>query len=133
MPHLAHLRALGESRLVRFLIVGGFATLINYAVFYVLYRWTRSGDELASAVGFLTGVAVGYGLNKSWAFRHQESTSVTLVGKYLLVYFFSLALSQGLLYALVTLNSIDPLAANIVCIFLTTCTNYSGTRLVVFR
>lgn len=131
--HLERLRSIGDSHLLRFLVVGGVATLINYAVFYMLFRGAGIGDKAASASGFLTGVMVGYVFNKSWTFRHTGATSFALVGKYLLVYFASLVMSLGLLYVLVDLGGMDPRVANVICILFTTCTNFAGTKMVVFR
>lgn len=130
---MQRLKAMGQTHLLRFLVVGGISTVINYAVFYVLFLWTGIGDKPASAAGFLTGVAVGYLFNKSWTFRHEGPTSFTLVGKYLLVYLASLMMSLGLLYVLVDLGGMDARIANVLCILFTTCTNFAGTKLVVFR
>lgn len=122
-----------DSSLYRFLIVGGFSTIINYLFFYLLYIFLHVNYLFASAAGFLAGVAFGYMLNKTWTFRISSPSTKGLVVKYLTVYLVSLCLGLIAIHILIAIFKVNPLLANLFAIILTTCTNFIGTRLLVFR
>ncbi|GGE24459.1 hypothetical protein GCM10011390_49850 [Aureimonas endophytica] len=116
----------------RFLVVGALSTVINYGVFYALLL-VGTDYILAAAIGFLTGVAAGYGLNKRWTFGVSAPSSLRLVVSYWLVYGISLVCGLLFIRGLVEFLGIDPRLANLAAIVLTTCTNFLGTRFLVFR
>lgn len=119
--------------LPRFLIVGGLSTVINYLVFLALFSNGWLDYVAASAVGFLSGVAFGYVLNKRWTFGVKAPSTPGIVVRYLAVYLASLCMGLMVIHALVTFANVDPLIANAVSIVFTTCTNFIGTRYMVFR
>ncbi|HIR22761.1 MAG TPA: GtrA family protein [Candidatus Scatosoma pullicola] len=66
--------------IVRFLIVGGTATLVDYAVSYLLYRWLLPPGSiggtpslvLSTAAGFCVGLAVNWVLSVLFVFRNVK-------------------------------------------------------------
>ncbi|MCS7005744.1 MAG: GtrA family protein [Cytophagales bacterium] len=116
----------------RFGVVGGISTIVNYGVYYVLYQFIGLHYQIASAIGFITGVFVGYGLNKYWTFESHEKQSAE-IAKYFGVYIASLLLSLGFLYVCVEVIKISANIANLFAICLTTMTNFLGTKFLVFR
>lgn len=66
-----------EARFLRFLAVGGFATLCHYAILATLVEIGGCDATPASATGYAAGAVVNYLLNRRWTFRsgmrHQES------------------------------------------------------------
>lgn len=122
-----------SGQFIRFAVVGVLCTIVNYAVFYALLEGISLHYQLASATGFLAGLAIGYPLNKAWTYNHKEKSSRKLKVGYLGVYLGSLALSLAFLYVAVDLVGIDARYANILAIGLTTCTNFLGTKFFVFR
>ena len=70
--------------------------------------------------------------NKSYTFRSSGKTSKTLL-LYLLVYIFSLFFGLIILNGLVDYFGIEILIANFLIIFVTTTTNFFGTKILVFR
>ncbi len=118
---------------LRFIVVGVLSTIVNYGVFYVLLRGFDVSYLIASAAGFLSGVGVGYRLNKSWTYAHQGRSSLALTMKYLAIYAVSLALGLAFLAELVNSLGLDARLANVLTIGLTTMTNFIGTKFWVFR
>jgi len=121
-----------SRQFLRFIVVGLLSTIVNYGLFYGLL----SGGlhyQLASALGFLAGVGIGYPLNKKWTYDHKEEAGKKLKAKYLAVYMASLGLSLAFLYLTVDLWGIDARLANLLAIGLTTMTNFIGTKFLVFR
>lgn len=120
-----------KKQFLRFILIGGFSTLVNYAIFYTLYQVFHLHYLTASSLGFLTGVLAGYTFNKNWTFESKTPPKHTWV-KYLGLYLVSLMLGLGFLKGLVMLG-IPPLIANVLMIGLTTCTNFIGTKVWVFK
>jgi len=117
---------------MRFLIVGGLSTVINYSIFLLLY-WFGLNYLSASAVGFLSGVFFGYILNKNWTYSVVGETAPGLAVRYVFVYLLSLFSGLGFIYVVVDLGGVSPLLGNVASILVTTFLNFIGTRFFVFR
>jgi putative flippase GtrA len=87
------------SQAVRFLIVGAFTNISLYLV-YLLITWFGIDHKLAMTLVYMSGVLMGFMLNRNWTFRHHGRIShgfirycvmyavgyfVNLTGLYLLV------------------------------------------------
>lgn len=114
----------------RFIMVGVLSTFLNYSVFYLLLFWFSY--LFASSAGYITGVCLGYFLNKGWTFEVFDTGHVVTV-KYFLIYLFSLILGLLILYFLVDLMKMNPKFANIFNIFFTTISNFLGLKFLVFK
>lgn len=88
-------------RIVRFVIAGITAAVVNVAMLYVLVDYMRVYYLIASICSFLLSVGVGFTLQKFWAFRDTTTaqahiqlikygliTTTNLVVNTLLMYFF---------------------------------------------
>lgn len=116
----------------RFLTVGAGSTILNYATFALLYT-LGIAYALAGILGYLTGMAFGYALNRSWTFSTQDRATITEAAAYLFVYLASLFINTGVLLLSVESFGVDPLLGNIIAIGVSTLTNYAGCRIFVFR
>jgi putative flippase GtrA len=112
-------------------MIGVICTAINYLLFYGLFSF-NTPYLLASGLGFITGVFVGYPLNRRWTYRVDEQSSRQFL-RYCSVYVASLMLSLVCLKLLVEFFTFDPRIANVLVIGVSTCTNYLGVKLLVFR
>lgn len=122
-----------QSPLFRFLVVGGAATVLNYTIYYILFSVLGVGYSVAFSIGFLSGVAFGYVLNKQWSFGSREVSTPLVVMKYISVYLVSLGLGLIVIRILVVNVGLEPLIANFFTILVTTCTNFLGARYLVFK
>lgn len=121
------------NRFIKFLIVGGTCTLINYAIFYFLFNFFSVQYLLSSAIGYTSGLVIGYYINKFWTYSVDRDSEEKYMFKYLAVYIASLAGSTLFLKLLVDILSLDPRLANIFAIGLSTITNFVGTNFLVFK
>lgn len=117
---------------IRFIIIGLVSTSINYATFYGLYALNILHYASASAVGYCSGLGIGYFFNKAWTFEVEEH-SIGGISKYLTTYFASLFLGLGCLAILVDSIGIPAWFSNILVIGLTTVTNFCGLRFWAFK
>lgn len=121
-----------RDQFIRFAVVGGFCTLVNYVIFIMLDSWLEVNYTLASALGFITGVFTGYYINKKWTFSKGDSTR-TYIYKYFLVYLFSLIVHTLIITYLVEYYSIPKLFALTIAIGTTMFTNFFGSKILVFK
>ena len=119
-------------KIVKFFLVAFIATILNYLIFYFCLEFLGINYKLSSAIGFISGVFLGFQLNSKWTFKGNEK-SKSKVFKYYVVYLFSLGVSLICLTIFVETNHLDARVANILCICITFCTNYIGTRFWVFK
>ena len=126
----------------RFALVGIIATVLNYAVNQLLIIWGR-GPELASAVGYISGILIGFPLNKLWAFEAKGSgNSKHEITRYFIVYLITFIINSilaGFSFRMFNLlfdfNTWPMLKAvyYFPVIAITTVLNFIGCKWVVFR
>ena len=117
----------------KFIVVGGWSTIINYGIFYILLEFLNVNYLISSATGFICGVFAGYGFNRKWTFKVEKKKQYTEIIKYYTVYTVSLILSLLFLKIIVDVVGVDSRIANILTIVLTTCANFIGIKIVVFK
>lgn len=118
----------------KFIVVGGISTVLNYGAFWMLYTWLGMNHAIASALGYIVGVLIGYQLNRHWTFskkKTQQPRREFIL--YCVVYGVSLVLGLLTLSLLVDWLHLSPLIANVLVIGQTTMTNFIGLRMVVFK
>lgn len=113
-----------------FVLAGGAATLVNYSLFLFLYT---SGLYylLASAVGYVSGIAVSFAINLRFVFRTGQPKSGLFV-RYAVAYLVALIAQLGLLELLVRAGFL-PEIANAVAIVIVLVANFFVIRTWVFR
>lgn len=122
-----------KDRFFKFLFVGGFFTILNYAIFYVLFRFFGVHYIVSSATGYTIGLILGYFVNKFWTYGVSKDSKEDYAFKYLLVYMVSLVTGALFLKFLVEYLLIDERISNVFSIGLSTMTNFLGTNFLVFK
>lgn len=120
-----------SKNLKRFLIVGGITTSFNYLLFFLLWQW-GIGYAISAIIGYCSGIAMGYILNKAWAFENTEKHSTQIIIQYIALYIITLGLNIATLVILVEWVSIHALIANIIAIGISTITNFLGLKFLIF-
>ena len=92
------------GQLVRYLITGGLASVVNLAVYWAGYRRAGMNANLAWALGFAAAVVVGYFIHGRWSFRgHGRRDSVARTGsRFVAVSLVSFGLNSAWVWLLVT-------------------------------
>ena len=117
----------------KFSIVGILSTVFNYGVFVFFYKIVNVHYIISSITGYVSGLLLGYQINKNWTFIGQVDKSKIYIVSYITVYAVSLVSSQISLLFLVEILLINPLYANILAIVLSTVMNFLGTNFFVFK
>ena len=119
------------KELVKFLIVGGISTILNYGIFFSTFKIMNINFLIASGMGYITGLVLGYFLNKNWTFNYKTETKKTKL-RYLIVYLINLILSLIILKILNYNLNLNPLVGNLIAIGYTTIANYICIKIFVF-
>ena len=86
-------------RVIKYLIAGGTATLVNLLILYTLTEFFQLWYLLYSALGFITSFFVSFYLQKFWTFRDKDKEKIYQQLKmYFIVALANLGLNTGLMY-----------------------------------
>jgi putative flippase GtrA len=116
-------------RFLGFVVAGGIATVVNYTIFVILLL-AGLHYIAASAIGYVSGIAVSFSINRRYVFRSIAAPGRQLV-RYAGAYGLALIAQLTLLEILVRL-SIPPLLANGIALVVVVVGNYFLVARVVF-
>ncbi len=119
------------KQFIRFLLIGGISTLINYLTFLLSLNALNLHYLISNIIGFIAGISFGYPFNKKWTFKHNADQS--LFHSYFAVYLISLLISSIFLKISVDFIGIIPEISSLMAICITTCTNFLGMKYWVFK
>jgi len=145
-PYLARLDA-AISRLprwlrqfVKFAVVGGAGTVINFAVFsliiwiggHAVSSHSLALGLLANAAAFCVAVAFNFTLNRTWTFRSKTRTFVRF-GRFFLVSLVGLGLNILIYTLLHTYADLGPHITQLLTILFVMPFNFIGSKFWAFR
>lgn len=122
------LRATHASRLIRFALVGGAGTLVNYALLYSLVELAHVPRLVAAALATEVAILSNFTLNNAWTFRGAdcEHSFLARAARYNLFALGGLLISVSVLGVLVYLFGVYYLVANLFAIGMATLWNYAA-------
>ncbi len=117
-----------RARPLRFVVVGAFNTLVSFGSFSVLVTW---GIDLpiASLVGLIAGIAVGFFTQGSLVFGHLSLRSLA---RFLLAWTTMYFVHLGIVYGLMAIG-VPPIGGGAVALCVITGLSYFVLRDLVFR
>ena len=130
-PHLSSVNPTVAEQILRFLVVGGIATITHYVILVALVELTGMRPVLATSIGYAVGVVTSFVLNRKYTFRNQSSVARTFA-KYCLVYVIGMGLNAALMVTVMA-QGVPYLIAQIVATALVLVWSFLGSRFVVFR
>ena len=119
------------KRLVRFVLVGGFNTLVTYGVFLLLL-WAGLHRQLALAGDYATGIAIGYLLNRVWTFGDRDHKTGSFV-KYVATYIVFVYAANVVLLEAIVATGLHPAPAQAIAQATVTILSYLAQKHWVFR
>lgn len=131
-------KSICDKQLLKFLLVGGFNTLIGCGVMFLLYNFAHFSYWLSSTIYYLFGGIISFFLNKYFTFQCRE-WSWKQVGRFMVTVAVCYLLAYGLAKPLVLfLLDKQPVIiqeniAMLVGICLYTGLNYLGQRFFAFH
>jgi putative flippase GtrA len=95
MAEIAHPAPLSlKTQLLRFVLTGGFSAIVDFGLYFFLYKVTGLQVDLAKALGFIVGTLTAYLINRRWTFGAEPSRSRFV--KVMALYALTFAVQVGL-------------------------------------
>ena len=116
---------------LRFLLVGGGCTVLQYLVMYLMIKWRGLDFALASNIGYLAGAVVNYSINRVFTFESETAYGRGLL-KFILLVLVALVLNYTIVRILTTQFRVHVVIAQILATGTTLFWNFFGSRLFVF-
>lgn len=86
-------------QIFKFIIVGGTATLLDWAVYYVLYNFLHINPLIANILSFTVSVIYNYIASVNWVFDvNKEKSKVAMLVEFLVLSVIGLLISELLLW-----------------------------------
>jgi len=126
-----------DAKLIKFLIVGVFNTLVGMAIMFGLYNLAGCNYWVSSAANYVVGSILSYFLNKYFTFQNKSRSWIT-IAKFILNISVCCLLAYGMakpavLWLLIgQTQKIQENAAMLVGMVLFTFLNYAGQRFFAF-
>ena len=126
---MAHIN---PAQFLRFAVVGGIATIIQFSILVALVELQRANELIANAAGFVVAATANYLMNRYFTFSGTTSHAgygllkfavTSLIGLGINSLIFKAFMSVGVYYMLAWAFATG----------LTLIWNYSAARLIVFR
>ncbi len=126
-------RILMNTRIFKFLISGGTAALVEYAVFLLLQNGEEYQSLIASqTISFACGFVVSFAMNRAWVFRSQGAMGGELA-RYALLAAINLVASNAALALLVNVLGVAAPLAKFLVMGMVAAWNYLLFSRIIFR
>lgn len=116
------------KKFLGFALAGGSATVVNFSIFLLLIS-QQVDVVLASAIGYVSGIAISFALNRSLVFKSANNVSLV---RYFAIYVVALFCQLALLSLLVALE-LEPWIANAISVTIVLVANFFAMRRFVFH
>ena len=120
-----------EKQFIKFIIIGCKSTLINYCLYFILYKTTYN-IILASTSAYLVGNVNSFIFGKKWVFKNSAIKNNFIFIKFLMVYLFGAYLFSSITNYL-SMKGIDHRLAWLIGIISCTLNNFLGSKYIVFK
>ena len=121
------------QRIIKFSIVGGSSTILNYSIFYILHIAIGLHYIFSSSFGYMIGLLGGYFFNKYWTFSKKVNLKSTYLIKYIFAQIGGLILCQISLFLLVNSFKTNTLIANFLSLGIASIFSFLLIDLFVFN
>ena len=102
-------------QIFKFVIVGGIATIIDWAIYYVLYNFLHIPPLVANILSFSVSVIYNYTASVKWVFDvNQEKNKKRMFIEFMIFSIIGLLLTELLLWIFIDLISMNAMLAKII-------------------
>ena len=124
------------SETIRYIIVGGLTTLVNYGLFELMHGIMKIDVTVSNVTSISVSVLFAYAANKLVVFRrHSDSFSALVIEfcKFVGSRLFTMALEIGAVYLFFNILGMDARLGKIVAQVIVIIVNYIISKAIVFR
>ena len=122
--------------ILSYLFFGGLTTVVNFLVYFPLFRWLNLSATVSNIIAWVVAVAFAYVTNKPFVFKSNDWSMKTVIPE--LGKFVGCRIGSGLFETALLALTVDFLAWNgtwmkIVAAVIVVILNYIASRFLVFR
>lgn len=119
------------EQFLRFAVIGGIATAIQYVILIVLVQAGVAGAVAASSIGFVLSALANYALNRSFTFNSTKAHAEALP-KFAMVAVLGLGINTGLIWLFHAFVGLHYLPAQVLATCGTLLWNFTLNRIWTF-
>jgi len=123
----------GIKLFVGYVILAGFATLVDLGLLYSLTEFFHIWYFYSAAFSYFVGMITNYSLNKYLNFRNKSKKIIPQFGLFATVALIGLGLNQLILYLLVEFAKLWYMFAKFIAIFIVMGWSFYGHKKLTFR
>jgi putative flippase GtrA len=116
----------------RFLLVGGFATAVQYVILYLLVSFARMHVVVASTIGYALSAACNYILNYRFTFNSTQAHRIS-APRFVVICVCGLALNSGMMILATGYFKLDYMLAQLAATAATLAWNFVANGIWSFR
>jgi putative flippase GtrA len=128
------MKKLVQSKLARYLLVGGSAFVTEYCSFIVLYQLLGMQTYIANSISFCLGLTVSFLFNRGWTFKPTQSYKMHVhhqLAAYISLAIFNL-ITTNLIIGVLKAVSLDPRLGKISAMLFVAAWNFLIFRILIF-
>ena len=121
---------------ITYLIFGVLTTAINYAVYYLMYRFTSLEPTVYNIVAWTVAVIFAFITNKLVVFQSKEFRSDTFIKEFVPFIgarIFSFVVEEAFLALTVNIMGMHPLVSKVIISVVVVILNYFFSKFLIFR
>jgi len=121
-----------ELAIVRFAIVGSFATAIDLSTYFLLIQLTSLGAVASNIGAFLVSLLISFSVHSRWTFRYESKRLRRELIKFVIVATIGVMLSTLIIFALVN-NGLSEITAKLISILAISIWNFQLNKIWTFK
>lgn len=121
---------------ITYVVFGVLTTVVNYAVYYVFYRFTAADPVIYNIIAWIASVVFAFITNKLFVFE-SKSFKLTVLGREFLTFItarlLSLLFETVFIAVTVKLIGMNELVAKVICSVFVVVFNYFASKFFIFK
>ena len=120
------------TQIFKFVIVGGIATIIDFAVYYICYNFLKIDPLIANILAFSIAVVYNYTASVRWVFTVDDSKNKKVIFiEFIVLAIVGLLISELLLYIFINKLSMNKMIAKIIANVIVMIFNFITRKLLL--
>ncbi len=130
LSHIKHI-VLKHTRFLRFLIVGGIGTAIDFFLFYLFFIIIGWHLVISNSLSYGTGLTSSFFLNRAWTFKDSNNKSKKLLFISIIAGYLGLAINTLLVWGFS--NFMPVMIGKVFAVLIVIIYNYHVNKSLVFK
>ena len=122
-----------NSNFAFYVLIGGFATIIDFSVLYSLTEYFNVNYFYSAAIAYCFGMLTNFYLNKKYNFKNKSKKIVHQAGLFFIIASIGLAINQFVIWFLVSVFGVWYITAKLVSVIVVLFWSFNGHKRFTFH